>query len=730
MPQGPARDDRQAYERYLQGMDASMRQKVALTAAHLLGEGRVADMGMGSGAGSEALAALYPRLEVVGVDVDANMAAMAKVRYRRPNLAFVVGDIARPVFRAGTMDAVFDSSVLHHVTSFGGYRRENAAEALAVQAEALKPHGVLIVRDFLDPGPAAVLLDLPADDGDGSDDPRTCSSARLLERFAREFRSLAARPGFALEERAGAPRGWRRFALPHTLAAEFVLRKDYRRDWESEVKEEYLYLTQAGFEEAFARLGLRVLASTPLRNPWIVSRRFRGKFDLRDPGGAPLEWPATNYLIAGEKVPAGEGVRIDDAGDHPALGFLAVERHRDRATGAVRDLVRRPHLTLDLLPYFDDGGSVLVLARMGYPRPIPAAKGVSPALDGSRAPQYATEPLSLLQGDRPMGDTVEDALRSRAGVGAGGIRAFRVGATYYPSPGGILEEVRSVLVEIEPAFAPAPLENVSGFSTSGRVRAVEARQLLRAAQVGGLPDARLESNVHELLLQLGRDPGPWIGEAIDLADGPPPEVASLAALAARPTRRRFERATGPGAPAFLEVLCRRFEERDGSGAVVASRALELVVPRPFGTNTVAVALLRRHRAKIFLGLDDDDLPAGQSFTGSSALLVVPAWRLPRAVASITPAREWVRERLMREYGLALGGTWELGGPFRPSAGVTPETVYPLAVEVTGTTGPGRALHWVDLADAVVQRATLREGHLRVIMLRAAHALGVLARAAG
>jgi hypothetical protein len=59
----PSRGDGSAYDRYLAGMDASMRQKVALTAAHLLGRGRVADMGMGSGAGTAALAALYPELE-------------------------------------------------------------------------------------------------------------------------------------------------------------------------------------------------------------------------------------------------------------------------------------------------------------------------------------------------------------------------------------------------------------------------------------------------------------------------------------------------------------------------------------------------------------------------------------------------------------------------------------------------------------------------------------------
>src|SRR5215470_13267138 len=92
------RGEAAAYERYLAGMDASMKQKVALTAAHLLCEGRIADMGMGSGQGSHALAALYPRLDVVGVDVDATMVALARDSYRRPNLSFVVGDIAAPLF--------------------------------------------------------------------------------------------------------------------------------------------------------------------------------------------------------------------------------------------------------------------------------------------------------------------------------------------------------------------------------------------------------------------------------------------------------------------------------------------------------------------------------------------------------------------------------------------------------------------------------------------------------
>jgi ubiquinone/menaquinone biosynthesis C-methylase UbiE len=127
--QGQVRTGIAAYERYLAGMDASMRQKVALTAAHLLCEGRICDMGMGSGRGSHALASLYPRLEVVGVDLDPTLVALARERYRLPNLSFTSGDIRTPVFAERSLDGILDSSVLHHVTSYGGYRHANAVEA-------------------------------------------------------------------------------------------------------------------------------------------------------------------------------------------------------------------------------------------------------------------------------------------------------------------------------------------------------------------------------------------------------------------------------------------------------------------------------------------------------------------------------------------------------------------------------------------------------------------------
>ncbi len=719
------RGDAGAYDRYLAGMDTSMRQKIALTAAHLLGLGKVADMGMGSGSGSHALAALYPALQVVGVDVSEDLVQRARREYDLPNLSFVAGDVARPVFEPGELDGIFDSSVLHHVTSFNGYDPAAAAEALTVQAEQLAERGTLIVRDFVDPGEGEVWLDLPEDDGDDGDDPSTCSSATLFERFAHEFRRLCPEPGFAYQRLEDPRGGLRRYRLDHKLAVEFVLRKDYRRDWHSEVAEEYTYFTQAEFEATFARLGLRVLASTPLRNRWIVRNRFRGRFEMRSTDGRILEYPATNYVIVGERVPADEGVRFVEGGRREPSGFLFMEHYRRRDTGAVYDLVRRPRLTVEALPWFRLAGDVFVLARKSYPRPILCCRRRGTrSLDGASAVGYVTETLNVGQSDKPVGQTVEEALDELAHVPGGRIRGFAPGGTYYPSPGGLQEEVRSLFVEIEPTFVESEIGNISGFSTSGQVRAIEARQLLRAAQVGGLPDARLEANVYQLLMECGLAAGPWIGEAIELAETAPPQAATtMAELARRRPRRLYERVDESASSGFLALHCAEFEELDAAGEVIRRADRELVAPRPLSFNTMAVAVLRRCGDDVWLGLDDDDLPAVQCFTGNSQVLVAPAWRLPHEVDSITPAWEWIRERLSEEYGVRPGEIWELGGRYHPSPGVTPEAVYPIAVEVREESEGLRRLTWVELGDALDHLTQLTDGHLRIVALRAGHALG-------
>jgi ubiquinone/menaquinone biosynthesis C-methylase UbiE len=115
--QNQDRGGQDEYVSYYAGMDNSMAQKVALVTSYLSLQGTIADMGSGSGKGSYDFARLFPRMNIVGVDINPTSVDYSREHYQAPNLSFVQGDIAEEVFPPDTLDAIINSSVIHHVTS-------------------------------------------------------------------------------------------------------------------------------------------------------------------------------------------------------------------------------------------------------------------------------------------------------------------------------------------------------------------------------------------------------------------------------------------------------------------------------------------------------------------------------------------------------------------------------------------------------------------------------------
>ena len=514
-------------------------------------------------------------------------------------------------------------------------------------------------------------------------------------------------------ELEAAQSGWVRFCCDRVHAVEFILRKDYLNDWETEVLEEYTYFTQAEFESHFHQLGLRILASTPLWNPWIVSHRFEGQVELRSVKGEELGFPPTNYLIVGEKVSPDQGVLFRPGTKQEPQGFLEFTSYRHKEKGLVRELVRRPNLTVDTLPYFELEGELYVLARKSYPRPLLSL--CHQRLDGALSPTYVTEPLTVICDDKPMAQTVEEALESWAGIGGDEVFEFTEASTTYPSPGGVQEEIRSVFVRVSPRMTGTP-------QARDQVRAIEVGQLLRAAQVGGLPDARLETLTFELMKKLRRPMGSWIGESLELREQPgPTQTFDLGSILGSPRRRAFQRIEER--VNFLSLERSSFEEVKADGTPLREVELEYVRPSRMSLNTVAVAPLWRTSETVYFGLVDEDLPAAQCFSGHSNHLQAPAWRLPSTLTNLHELPAYLAEALRKENGLTARASFALGGPYFPSPGVTPEIAYPWAVDVSAQETSALSLLWVPLPQLLEGFEHLKEGHLRTLVSRVARALG-------
>ena len=698
-----------------------MQQKVALTTAFFPTRGTIADMGSGSGRGTFDLACLYPELELIGVDINPRSVELARAKFQRENLRYEVGDIAEPVFAPQSLDGVLDSSVLHHVTSFNEFSLRRIEECLSNQAAALRPGGVLIVRDFVVPdGPDQVLLDLPEQDGSAQGSLPELSSSALFERFAATFRSSLHLEGGVPFERQADPRpGTARYKLALRDANEFILRKDYRQDWETELLEEYTYYSQSDFEHAFERLGLRLLASVPIYNPWIIEHRYRGKLALFSPDGRRLAYPPTNYFVVGEKLGEQQPVTLEvgDVREPSAPRFFVPRTYRNLQSGELIALAERPGRTLDVVPWFVRGGRVHVLAKKGFPRPLlalGAAESEPRMLGRGRVSGYITEPLSaIVDPDEALLPAVARILRERAGIEQPFTPSEQT--RYFTSPGALDEIVEGTLVRIDPPDTAPRAVAYGDLGDAGSVRALDAAQLLRAAQVGGTFDARLEIHAYRALACHGQPLDAWLGAEPVLplqAAGEGGQRPAIPALA-------FELA--PHGSRYLQVMEASCVARGAGGRELARATREYVVPRVASRYTVSVLPAQRSAAGVLVAVETRALPAVQRFTGSAALEVCPAFRLPEGVRELPAIEQYVRTAI-RAHGATVGALVPLGGPYAPSAGATPELVFPFVAELTSLHESDLSL--VPLASLIDGSSLPLDGHLRIAALRLAHALGV------
>jgi ubiquinone/menaquinone biosynthesis C-methylase UbiE len=104
---------------------------------------RLLDLGCGNGAAA-IRAATTLSLEAVGVDVDADQIAAAKVDPARPaGATFLVADATALPFHDGEFDLVYTNKTTHHIRDW--------QRAISEMARVLKPGGKLVYSDFVAP---------------------------------------------------------------------------------------------------------------------------------------------------------------------------------------------------------------------------------------------------------------------------------------------------------------------------------------------------------------------------------------------------------------------------------------------------------------------------------------------------------------------------------------------------------------------------------------------------
>lgn len=661
---------------YILGMDRSSLEKAARGA--LMPPGLLLDKGSGSGKSAFELASMFPRSKVVGADLDPGMTAYAQELYSLENLSFLTADVSQPMYPEGSVNGIFFSSVLHHLSSFhpdGSFSRSSIKDALKHSLRELALGGILVVRDFVEPNSPDALIDLEI----------PTSEFEFFQKFASQFRSsthLENGIQFTKSEKPASTLGMLRIELQRKDATEYILHKDYKDSFESEIKEEYTLFTAKGYLDLAMELGYRVLSAQNIYNPWIIKNRLDGKLRLFEKDGTEADFPATNFVIAGQKVAAHEGVKIEVGRNEKTAQneFLSIEHYKALGVGKTFSVARRPGVTYDLIGYSKDSKGIHLVMRMGFPRPI--IRTYLSQWNHDFYSGYQNEIPSFIGSEDAPPLKTWDEFRVRSGITDLPFREPSTGRTLYTSPEMIDEVVTQKFIELPSSQANAPVVQVgssrektkSGFQSDGTTRMMPADQILRSAQVGGIVDPRLELAAYDLLSRFGQGVfGPWIGSEIKLRTQLAP--LSLQKFNERPplpfSRVNIEGATNQN----LEIHTAIFEEKNSANQKVSDVKREWVQRTDGGSDVFAFLPVFQSGGEVFVGLSGSNLPlVGRvhqvhKIRGSSE---AKTYRRASELAGL----QWKAETRLSSLE-----NFKLGGSFFTSPGVLNELIHPICAEV-------------------------------------------------
>ncbi|MBN1185021.1 MAG: hypothetical protein JXB49_22235 [Bacteroidales bacterium] len=312
------------YNTYVRQMDEIAEMKYNDTAAFIK-PGRIGDIGCAVGSWIK-LACKDERFresDFYGIEVSRHLFDICEQRKHNGEFdnQFVFfaqkNAVTGLVFESQSMNTIFTSSLTHEIESYGG--RNDLLQFINNRYHELVPGGIWINRDVVGPEDKEkiVYMELNRNDGRNGDfDKNLDDRNKLYEyleglstygrflRFAQDFRK---KEGYNVDYKTEIIKGKEYFVLSLRDATEFITRKDYTDNWQSEMHETFAFWSFTEWQAHMKEAGFVTNPlSTAFTNQWIVENRFKNKVGLYSKMTGNLEgidYPVTTmFLIAERKV--------------------------------------------------------------------------------------------------------------------------------------------------------------------------------------------------------------------------------------------------------------------------------------------------------------------------------------------------------------------------------------------------------------------------------------------
>jgi hypothetical protein len=310
------------YNTYVRQMDEIANLKYQETAPHLQ-PGRIGDIGCAVGSWIK-LACQDERFresDFYGIEVARQLYDICQQRkhngeFKNPFVFFSQRNaVTGLVFDKNSMNTIHTSSLTHEIESYGS--RADLLSFIKNRFDELASGGVWINRDVVGP-PAKdqiVLMKLNQDDGRNDDFEKSFTTREDLANYLKGLSTMGRFKRFAIDFRKNegyqvkfeviTSQNETYIRLTLKDACEFMSRKDYTDNWESEMHETFCFWDFEEWKQHLSHMGFVISKNSRCyTNEWIVKNRLNGKVELFSNTFQPirLEYPVTNMLIVAKKL--------------------------------------------------------------------------------------------------------------------------------------------------------------------------------------------------------------------------------------------------------------------------------------------------------------------------------------------------------------------------------------------------------------------------------------------
>ena len=312
------------YSTYVRSFDEGAERKYALIKDFVV-PGRIVDIGCCTGSliGQLAQDDRFRESDFYGVEVARRLFQECLHRkeqgaFANDNVFFYHRNAAEyPIFAPNSIQTFTTFALTHELESYQG--RPTLHRFVSLLYDQLTLGGRWINVDVVGPENKDVLVYMRLNRDDGRNDDfgvvfdkherdkcreylQGLSTFGRFLRFQRDFRQEA---GYCLESKIETIGGETYIRLRLRDACEFMSKKDYVDNWQSEMHETFCYWDFSEWRQAVESAGFVVHSdSHAFTNPWIVENRYQGKvqlFQKVDGTLEPMAYPVTNMVLIAEK---------------------------------------------------------------------------------------------------------------------------------------------------------------------------------------------------------------------------------------------------------------------------------------------------------------------------------------------------------------------------------------------------------------------------------------------